>query len=97
VLGPDRWVVPFALGLRHGFVYSSVRADAGLHGAALARALVGFNAGVEMGQLAIVGVFVPAAFLLRGTAGYRRLALVGGSLAITLLSVVWVVQRITNG
>ena len=40
---------------------------------------------------------VPAAFFLRATAAYRRLALVGGSLAITALSVFWIVQRITTG
>jgi hypothetical protein len=97
VFGADRWVVAFALGLLHGFGFSSVLADAGLHGARLARALVGFNGGVELGQLAIVGVFVPAAFLLRATAGYRRVALWGGSVAITVLSVFWIVQRITTG
>jgi hypothetical protein len=97
LFGPDRWVVAFALGLLHGFGFSSVLADAGLVGSSLARALVGFNVGVELGQLAIVGVFVPAAFLLRHTGGYRRLALVGGSLAITAVSLVWVVQRITTG
>jgi hypothetical protein len=96
VFGADRWVVAFALGLLHGFGFSSVLADAGLQGARLARALVGFNVGVELGQLAIVAVFVPAAFLLRATAVYRRLALVGGSLAITGLSVVWIVERITR-
>jgi hypothetical protein len=97
VFGADRWVVAFALGLLHGFGFSSVLADAGLGGAALARALVGFNVGVEVGQLAIVALFVPAAFLLRRTAGYRRLALTGGSLAIAALSLVWIVQRITTG
>jgi len=97
LFGADRWVVAFALGLLHGFGFSSVLADAGLHGAGLARALVGFNGGVELGQLAIVGVFVPAAFLLRATVGYRRVALVGGSLAITVLSVFWIVERITTG
>jgi hypothetical protein len=97
VFGADRWVVAFALGLLHGFGFSSVLSDAGLAGGALVRALVGFNAGVELGQLAIVGLFVPAAFLLRATTAYRRLALVGGSLAITLLSIVWIVERITTG
>jgi len=94
IFGADRWVVAFALGLLHGFGFSSVLSDAGLAGAALARALVGFNAGVEVGQLAIVGLFVPLAFLLRATAAYRRVALVGGSLAITALSLVWIVERI---
>jgi hypothetical protein len=97
LFGADRWVVAFALGLLHGFGFSSVLADAGLHGARLARALVGFNGGVELGQLAIVGVFVPVAFLMRATVAYRRIALVGGSLAITVLSVFWIVERITTG
>jgi hypothetical protein len=97
VFGAERWVVAFALGLLHGFGFSSVLSDAGLAGGALARALVGFNSGVELGQLAIVAVFVPAAFFLRATRAYRRLALVGGSLAITALSVVWIVERITTG
>jgi hypothetical protein len=97
VFGPDRWVVAFALGLLHGFGFSSVLSDAGLVGGKLARALVGFNVGVELGQLCIVAAFVPAAFALRRTAGYRRLALVGGSLAITGISFVWIFQRIATG
>ena len=97
MFGADRWVVAFALGLLHGFGFSSVLADAGLHGGKLARALVGFNGGVELGQLAIVCLFVPAAFLLRATAAYRRLVLQGGSLAIATLSVVWIVERIITG
>jgi hypothetical protein len=97
VLGADRWVVAFALGLLHGFGFSSVLAELGVaRGAHLARALVGFNAGVELGQLAVVVAFVPAAYLLRRTAGYRRLALVGGSLAIAAVSVVWIVERIAT-
>jgi hypothetical protein len=34
-------------------------------------ALGGFNVGVELGQLAIVGVFFPIAWLLRHTLFYR--------------------------
>jgi hypothetical protein len=97
IFGADRWVVAFALGLLHGFGFSSVLADLGLAHANLVRSLVGFNAGVEVGQLAIVAVFVPLAFLLRRRAGYRRVALVGGSLAIAGLSVVWIVERIATG
>jgi hypothetical protein len=97
VFGPDRWVVAFALGLLHGFGFSSVLADAGLAPGALARALVGFNLGVEVGQLGIVALFVPAAFFLRRTAAYRRVALLGGSAAIAAVAVLWTVQRIATG
>jgi hypothetical protein len=34
---------------------------------------------------------------MRATVAYRRIALVGGSLAITVLSVFWIVERITTG
>lgn len=96
VFGPDRWVVAFALGLLHGFGFSSVLADLGIAPGHLARSLVGFNLGVEVGQLVIVALFVPLAFLVRHTGAYRRLGLVGGSLAIAGLSLVWVVERITT-
>src|SRR5579863_1836385 len=57
-----RWVVAFAFGLIHGLGFASVLTDLGLGGWNLALALVGFNAGVEVGQLASVLVFAPVAF-----------------------------------
>jgi hypothetical protein len=97
LFGPDRWVVAFALGLLHGFGFSSVLADAGLTAGALGTALVAFNVGVEIGQLGIVAAFVPAAFFLRHTAAYRRVALLAGSAVITAVSLLWIVQRIATG
>ena len=67
-----RWVVAFAFGLIHGLGFASVLADLGLRSWNLAVALVGFNAGVEVGQLAIVLVFIPVAFGARATRFYRR-------------------------
>ena len=52
-----RWAVAFAFGLIHGFGFASVLADLGLPQGALLLALVGFNLGVEIGQLAIVSGF----------------------------------------
>ena len=66
-----RWVVAFGFGLIHGFGFASVLADLGLPQAALLLALVGFNLGVELGQLAIVLLFLPLAFAC-GAALYRR-------------------------
>ena len=89
-----RWMVAFAFGLIHGFGFASVLADLGLPREALALALVGFNLGVEGGQLAIVAVFLPLAFALRRTSFYRRAVMVGGSLVIAALAGVWLVERV---
>jgi hypothetical protein len=89
-----RWAVAFAFGLIHGFGFASVLADLGLPRDALALALVGFNLGVEGGQLAIVAVFLPIAFALRRTTFYRRGVMVGGSLLIVGLAGVWLVERV---
>ena len=88
-----RWTVAFTFGLIHGFGFASVLADLGLPREALLLALVGFNLGVEGGQLAIVALFLPLAFALRRTAFYRRTVMVGGSLLIAALAGVWLVER----
>jgi hypothetical protein len=89
-----RWVMAFAFGLIHGFGFASVLADLGLPQGALVLALVGFNAGVELGQLAIVAVFLPLAFALRGTSFYRVGVLKAGSVLVAMLAAWWLVQRL---
>ncbi len=87
------WMVAFGFGLVHGFGFASVLADLGLPRDALVLALVGFNVGVELGQLAIVVLFLPLAYALRRTALYRRWVMVGGSVVIAALAAVWLVER----
>ena len=94
VVAERRWAVAFAFGLIHGFGFASVLTDLGLPQGALLLALVGFNVGVELGQLAIVGGFLPLAYALRRSWFYRRLVLAGGSAAITLVAAIWLVERI---
>lgn len=89
-----RWMMAFLFGLIHGFGFASVLTDLGLPKDALVLALVGFNVGVETGQLAIVAVFLPAAFLLRRTLLYRRVILLGGSVLIAILAAGWLVERV---
>ena len=88
-----RWAVAFAFGLIHGFGFASVLTDLGLPQGTLLLALVGFNLGVETGQLAIVAAFLPAAFLLRRGGFYRRVVFTGGSAAIALVAAVWLAER----
>ncbi|MBC7514359.1 MAG: HupE/UreJ family protein [Herminiimonas sp.] len=88
-----RWMMAFAFGLIHGFGFASVLTDLGLPKDALILALVGFNVGVETGQLAIVAAFLPLAYLLRHTWFYRRLVLLGGSVVIAILASIWLAER----
>jgi len=88
-----RWLVAFFFGLIHGFGFAAVLADLGLPQGALLRALIGFNLGVEMGQIAIVGLFLPLAYALRQSWFYQRVALVPGSLLVAAIGFIWWVER----
>ena len=88
-----RWVLALVFGLIHGLGFAAVLADLGLGAGHLLEALLGFNLGVELGQLAIVAVVMPAAFLIRATAFYRRIALPAGAAAIGCLATYWAVTR----
>ena len=50
------WVVAFAFGLLHGFGFASALTEIGLPEKHIPAALVCFNLGVELGQLAVIGV-----------------------------------------
>jgi len=92
VISEARWKLTFVFGLVHGFGFASALKDAGLAKGALVAPLVGFNVGVEIGQLCIVALVLPIAWSLRGTRTYRG-AFAGGSLAIATVAGVWLVQR----
>jgi hypothetical protein len=87
-----RWLVAFCFGLIHGFGFASVLTDLGLPRQSLLIALVAFNVGVELGQLAIVGVFLPVTYAGRATRVYQPL-LVCGSAVISLIALVWLIER----
>jgi hypothetical protein len=92
-LKPWRPAVVFAFGLLHGLGFAGVMQELGLPRDHLAAALVGFNLGVEAGQLAVIG----AAFLLVGwfrhRSWYRTAVAVPASLAIAVIGAYWVVER----
>jgi hypothetical protein len=90
------WIVAFAFGLVHGFGFAGALGELDLPRSALASGLVGFNLGVEIGQLAIVSLFMPIAFLMRSTWVYRRMALQAGSAVICLVAAGWCVERVFN-
>ena len=94
VVQRGRWLVAFAFGLIHGFGFASVLADLGLPQENLLVALVGFNLGVEAGQLCVVAAFLPIAYATRHTWMYRRMVFVGGSALIALVAATWMIERV---
>ena len=85
--------IAFAFGLLHGFGFASVLAEMGLPQGARLVSLLGFNLGIETGQLAVVFGLMPLAYLARASLFYRRALLPWGSAAIASLALLWLVQR----
>jgi len=60
-----RWIIAFAFGLVHGFGFAfGLRETLQFAGSHLVTSLVAFNVGVELGQVAVLAVLVPALNLL---------------------------------
>lgn len=89
-----RWQVALVFGLIHGFGFASVLSDLGLPSDQLTAALLGFNIGVELGQMAIVAVFFPIAWRLRATSLYRWGFVFLGSIVIAMIALYWLIDRL---
>jgi len=83
-------------GLIHGFGFASVLMEVGLPETSRPIALLGFNIGVELGQLLIVALFLIAGRLLRAVIGrpYQGAAIDFLSAALCALGVYWFLQRL---
>lgn len=88
-----RWAVACGFGLLHGFGFAAALGELGLPDGARLPALVAFNLGVELGQLAIVAVAVPLAFTLRDTPLYRRGVVTWGSWLLAGVATAWLAER----
>ena len=89
------WVVAFAFGLLHGFGFAGALSAAGLPPTDIPLVLLAFNVGVEIGQLAFVGVCVLLAMSLRRVhlAPAGRLIQVP-AYAVGSLGAFWLFQRL---
>jgi hydrogenase/urease accessory protein HupE len=98
-----RWRVTFAFGLIHGFGFAGALREIGLPTNAVVTALAAFNIGVEIGQVAIVSIVVPALMVLDRltavdrTKPARRASLVYAlSTFITAFGGYWFVTRVLD-
>ena len=86
--------VAFVFGLIHGFGFAEVLAPLSLPRSELAWALLAFNLGVEIGQLAIVAAAFFVLATLRRWSGYTRCVLGFGSALIAVVATLWVIERV---
>jgi hypothetical protein len=88
-----RWLIAGVFGLIHGLGFASALAELGLSRDALVRALIGFNIGVELGQLAFVAVVMPPLVWASRPGRLPRLPQIL-SVIVALVGAVWLVQRL---
>ncbi|XEC97759.1 HupE/UreJ family protein [Paenibacillus tarimensis] len=89
-----RWILTFAFGLIHGFGFVNVLENIAVPGPNLVLALLGFNLGVEIGQLLLIAMIVPVMLALRkfNPVSFRRVT-VGVSAILFLCGLLWAIQR----
>ncbi|WP_299751274.1 HupE/UreJ family protein [uncultured Boseongicola sp.] len=93
-LTPWRPFVVFGFGLLHGLGFASVLSDFGLGRAHFVPKLIGFNVGVEIGQLAVIATTFVALGILFGRHAWWRLRIATPvSIAIALIATFWVFER----
>ncbi len=94
--GLSRWrpLVVFCFGLLHGLGFASVLGEFGLPDDAFVPALLGFNLGVEFGQLTVIAVaFLLVGYWFRKKPWYRRAIAVPASAGIAVVGAYWFVER----
>ncbi len=90
-----RWrpAVVFGFGLLHGLGFAGVLGELGLPEHERLLALVTFNAGIELGQLAVIAAAAGTLGWFRAKPWYRRRLAVPTSAVIGLVGVTWAIQR----
>jgi len=89
------WLLSFVFGLFHGMGFASLVEGLDVGRSTQLVSLLGRNVGIEIGQAAVVIVLFPALYLLRRTRIYRPL-FVAASLAMAVISLVWMIERLAE-
>jgi len=97
IVGSDisrRWIIGFAFGLVHGFGFSfALRESFQFAGDYLVTSLFAFNIGVEIGQLAVLLVLIPALGLLFKYVVAERLGIIILSAFVAHTAWHWMLER----
>lgn len=88
-----RLLIVFGFGLIHGLGFAGALGELDLPMSSLIVGLLGFNVGVEFGQLAVIALALLATFWIKDAALYRRVIVIPGSILIAVMGVWWFVER----
>ena len=93
-LSPWRPFVVFGFGLLHGLGFAAVLQDFGLGASHFLPKLIGFNIGVELGQLAVIAAaWVTLNLFFDRFGWYHRRIAAPVSVAIAVIAAFWVLER----
>jgi hypothetical protein len=91
---PWRVLLIFAFGLVHGMGFASALNEIGLPRDAFYTSLIGFNIGVELGQIAVIAIcYMLFGLWFSQKTWYRQRIVIPMSVTIALVSAYWVVER----
>ena len=89
-----RWIITFAFGLVHGFGFSfALRESLQFAGGHLLTSLLSFNVGVELGQLLVLALCVPALEVLFRFVLAERVGMIILSIIVAHISWHWMAER----
>ena len=92
----DRYrpLLVFGFGLMHGLGFASALSSLQAPQGSYLLALLGFNAGIEIGQLTVIAAALSLTVWWRGRPWYRSAITLPGSAAIALIATFWTLQRV---
>lgn len=94
-LGPFRTAIVFFFGLLHGLGFASVLGELGGGQANFIARLIGFNIGVELGQLTVIAAaFLTVGIWFGAKPWYRRAIAIPASLLIAAIGAFWFIERV---
>ena len=91
------WVVAFIFGLLHGFGFAGALAETGIPDHAIPLALVFFNIGVELGQLAFVAFVLVSGWLIHRVKAFPlRVTELAATYVIGGIAAYWTIERVAG-
>lgn len=90
-----RPLVIFGFGLLHGLGFAAVLGEIGLPRDQFVAALIGFNIGVELGQLTVIAIaFATVGFWFNSHPKYRGRVAIPASITIAMIGAYWFAERV---
>lgn len=89
------WLVAGLFGLVHGLAFATIIGDFALEPLAKAQAILGFNVGIELVQLAVIAAALPLLIVAGRSSAYPFIRNTGAAIAV-IAALAWAVERITG-